>query len=124
VTRASHVRGNSPRPAAHQRGAQAAIGHARAQDQQLYRQALLGAAPGAPAQLTHVAGHRFADAAVDEARGRLLAVREDHTGAGEAVNTIVAVCAPWACMRRCGSLSIAACVQHRPGPVGTCRCYS
>lgn len=98
VTGASHVRGSSPRPAARQRGAQAATRRARAQDQQLYRQALLGAAPGAPAQLTHVEGHRFADAAVDEARGRLLAVREDHTGDGEAVNTVVAVCAPWACI--------------------------
>ena len=63
------------------------------QDQQLYRQSL-GPAVGAPEQLTRVDGHRFADAAVDEARGRLLAVREDHTGAGEAVNTVVAVCAP------------------------------
>ncbi|KAK9844215.1 hypothetical protein WJX81_008232 [Elliptochloris bilobata] len=59
-------------------------------DQQLYKQSL-GAEVGAPEQLTRVAGHRFADAAVDERRGRLLAVREDHTGAGEAVNAVVAV---------------------------------
>ena len=62
------------------------------QDQQLYRQSL-GAEVGEPEQLTRVEGHRFADAAVDARRARLLAVREDHTGAGEAVNTIVAVCA-------------------------------
>lgn len=69
------------------------------QDQQLYRQSL-GAEVGKPEQLTRVEGHRFADAAVDERRARLLAVREDHTGAGEAVNTIVAVCAhPVAHMR-------------------------
>ena len=63
------------------------------QDQQLYKQSL-GGEVGVPEQLTRVDGHRFADAAVDEARGRLLAVREDHTGAGEAVNTVAAVCAP------------------------------
>jgi dipeptidyl aminopeptidase/acylaminoacyl peptidase len=34
---------------------------------------------------------RFADLELDAARDRLLAVREDHTGDGEAVNTIVAV---------------------------------
>ena len=34
---------------------------------------------------------RFADLELDAARGRLLAVREDHSGPGEAVNTIVAV---------------------------------
>lgn len=63
------------------------------QDQQLYKQSL-GAEVGAPEQLTRVDEHRFADAAVDEQRGRLLAVREDHTGAGEAVNTVAAVCVP------------------------------
>ncbi len=34
---------------------------------------------------------RYADLRHDRARGRLLAVREDHTGAGEAVNTIVSM---------------------------------
>jgi dipeptidyl aminopeptidase/acylaminoacyl peptidase len=34
---------------------------------------------------------RFADLELDAARKRILAVREDHTGGGEAVNTIVAI---------------------------------
>jgi dienelactone hydrolase len=34
---------------------------------------------------------RYADLALDAPRGRLLAVREDHTGAGEAVNALVAI---------------------------------
>ncbi len=41
--------------------------------------------------LTPEGPFRFADLELDERRGRLLAVREDHTGPGEAVNTIVAV---------------------------------
>ena len=36
-------------------------------------------------------GWRFADGIIDKARNRWIGVREDHTGAGEAVNTIVAV---------------------------------
>ena len=56
-------------------------------DQRLYRQR-----PGeAPQPLTPAAGARYADLQVDAARGRLLAVREDHRGPGEAVNTLVAV---------------------------------
>lgn len=34
---------------------------------------------------------RFADLELDRARGRLLAIREDHSGPGEAVNAIVAI---------------------------------
>ncbi len=34
---------------------------------------------------------RFADLELDRRRGRLLAVREDHTGTGEAANTLVAI---------------------------------
>ena len=75
------------------------------QDQQLYKQSL-GPEVGAPEQLTRVDGHRFADAAVDDRRGRLLAVREDHTGAGEAVNTVVAVCALATRPRLCSPLSV------------------
>ena len=49
---------------------------------------------GAPEALTSVTGHRFADFAEDAARGRLVAVREDHTAGGEAINTVAAICAP------------------------------
>ena len=56
-------------------------------DQRLYRQR-----PGAaPQPLTAEGQWRYADMQVDAARGRLLAVREDHSGPGEAVNTLVAV---------------------------------
>ncbi len=34
---------------------------------------------------------RFADLALDRGRGRLIAVREDHTGPGEALNALVAI---------------------------------
>jgi hypothetical protein len=36
--------------------------------------------------------HRFADAVADPTRRRLIAVREDHSGSGEAVNTIATIC--------------------------------
>ncbi|HET7419374.1 MAG TPA: S9 family peptidase [Candidatus Dormibacteraeota bacterium] len=57
-------------------------------DQRLYRQD-----PGAePRPITPEADIRHADMLVDERRGRVVAVREDHTtGASEAVNTIVAL---------------------------------
>ena len=61
-------------------------------DQRIYRQQ-----PGAvPEPITPdpagVKGaYRYADAVVDERRGRLICVREDHTGPGEAVNSIVGV---------------------------------
>jgi dipeptidyl aminopeptidase/acylaminoacyl peptidase len=48
------------------------------------------AAGGAPLPLTPEGPFRFADLRVDRGRGRVLAVREDHTGPGEATNTIVA----------------------------------
>ncbi len=41
--------------------------------------------------LTPEGPFRFADLELDERRGRLLAIREDHTGPGEARNTIVAI---------------------------------
>ncbi len=60
-------------------------------DQLVYKQSL-GADPGAPKALTSKdAKQRFADGVVDEQRGRLVAVCEDHSGEGEAVNTISAV---------------------------------
>jgi dipeptidyl aminopeptidase/acylaminoacyl peptidase len=56
-------------------------------DQHVYRQR-----PGAqPELLTPSDGFRYADLVVDRKRNRLVCVREDHTGAGEAVNTIVSV---------------------------------
>lgn len=41
--------------------------------------------------LTPGDGRRYADLTLDRLRERLICVREDHTGAGEAVNTIVAI---------------------------------
>jgi dipeptidyl aminopeptidase/acylaminoacyl peptidase len=56
-------------------------------DQRLYRQR-----PGeVPQPLTAADKSRYADMQVDSARGRLLAVREDHSAPGEAVNSLVAV---------------------------------
>ena len=62
-------------------------------DQRLYRQR-----PGEdPIALTAeypAASMRYADAVMDERRDRLICVREDHTGDGEAVNTVVAIALP------------------------------
>lgn len=56
-------------------------------DQRLYR-----VSPGqAPQPLTPEGPWRYADAVVDGPRQRLYCVREDHGGAGEAVNTLAAV---------------------------------
>lgn len=56
-------------------------------DQHLYRQSW----NGAPELLTPQDGYRYADLVVDEKRNRLLCIREDHTGEGEAVNTIISI---------------------------------
>ena len=57
-------------------------------DQRLYRQAI----GSAPEPITAAdTGYRYADAVMDPLRQRLICVREDHSGEGEAVNTIVAV---------------------------------
>jgi dipeptidyl aminopeptidase/acylaminoacyl peptidase len=56
-------------------------------DQHLYRQV----PNGSPEVLTPTEGHRFADFELDKGRQRLLCVREDHTGQGEAINALVAV---------------------------------
>jgi len=57
-------------------------------DQRLYRQDR----DGAPRPITSAVDVRHADMAVDHRRGRLYAVREDHTtGAREAVNSIVSL---------------------------------
>jgi dipeptidyl aminopeptidase/acylaminoacyl peptidase len=56
-------------------------------DQRLYRQD----GDGEPQPLSRADGMRYADFVLDRRRGRLIAVREDHTGTGEPANTIVAV---------------------------------
>ncbi len=59
-------------------------------DQRLYRRPVDGS--GAPAAITPEIAVRYADATVDDARGRLICVAEDHRGAGrEAENLLVAV---------------------------------
>ena len=56
-------------------------------DQRLYRQE-----PGAePKAITPEEPLRYADGVFDAARGRIICVREEHTGEGEPNNTIVAV---------------------------------
>ena len=56
-------------------------------DQMLYQQK-----PGeAPVRLSVSEGLRYADFAYDAVRDRLLSVREDHRGEGEAVNALVAI---------------------------------
>jgi dipeptidyl aminopeptidase/acylaminoacyl peptidase len=56
-------------------------------DQHLYRQTR----NSAPELLSPGDGYRYADLIVDEKRNRLICIREDHTGEGEAVNTIVGI---------------------------------
>lgn len=57
-------------------------------DQRLYKQV----GPGEPQALTPVADVRYADACLDQTRGRLVCVREDHTvHNAEAVNSIVSL---------------------------------
>ena len=46
---------------------------------------------GVPQAVTKGGALRYADAAIDTSRGRLIAVREDHSAPREAVNTIVAI---------------------------------
>lgn len=56
-------------------------------DQRLYKQS-----PNSqPQPLTPAVEMRYADPVIDNHRGRLIAVREDHTNDGEAVNTIVSI---------------------------------
>ena len=56
-------------------------------DQRIYCQAL----DSQPEPLTPAANCRYADVIVDNQRNRLICVREDHAGEGEAVNTIVSI---------------------------------
>lgn len=54
-------------------------------DQRVYRQES-GSAPHAISPAKEM---RYADGVIDRSRNRMIAVREDHTGKGEAINTIV-----------------------------------
>jgi dipeptidyl aminopeptidase/acylaminoacyl peptidase len=56
-------------------------------DQRLYRQE----PGGEPEAITPEADMRYADGVLDQRRGRIICVREDHTGEGEAVNTLVGI---------------------------------
>ncbi|EAW38902.1 S9 family peptidase [Lyngbya sp. PCC 8106] len=63
-------------------------------DQRLYRQVIHNSATPhevTPEPLTLDGNYRYADAVIDTQRQRLICVREDHTGEGEAVNTIVSI---------------------------------
>jgi dipeptidyl aminopeptidase/acylaminoacyl peptidase len=57
------------------------------QDQRIYRQVR----DEEPVAITPAAKMRYADMVVDADRKRLVCIREDHTGEGEAANTIVGV---------------------------------
>lgn len=62
-------------------------------DQRIYKQAVGGDGTwSAPEPLTAAdTQHRFADAVVDKKFDRLVAVREDHSGEGEPVNSVSAI---------------------------------
>lgn len=60
-------------------------------DQRLYKQ-VVSPEVHAPEALTPEGKLRFADGVVDAKRNRIITVQEDHSGSGEAVNTIAAVC--------------------------------
>ncbi|GAB4298989.1 MAG: S9 family peptidase [Oscillatoriaceae cyanobacterium] len=59
------------------------------EDGRIYRQEV----GGVPEPLTPIDSMRYADFTVDKTRNRLICIREDHSGGGEPVNTIVAVAA-------------------------------
>jgi dipeptidyl aminopeptidase/acylaminoacyl peptidase len=61
-------------------------------DGRLYRQVTGASTPQAlTPEPPRPGGWRYADGVIDRARKRWIGVREDHTGAGEAINTMVAV---------------------------------
>ncbi|CAL5220350.1 g2347 [Coccomyxa viridis] len=60
-------------------------------DQRLYKQAVSPSVQP-PEPLTPEGKLRFADGILDATRQRIITVQEDHSGSGEAVNTIAAVC--------------------------------
>ena len=60
-------------------------------DQRLYKQAVSPSVQP-PEPLTPDGKLRYADGILDASRQRIITVQEDHSGSGEAVNTIAAVC--------------------------------
>lgn len=56
-------------------------------DQRLYRKTT----DGEPQALTPAVNIRYADGIIDRQRGRMICVQEDHTAAGEPVNTLVSI---------------------------------
>ena len=56
-------------------------------DQRLYRKTT----DGEPQPLTPAVNIRYADGIIDRQRGRMICVQEDHTAAGEPVNTLVSI---------------------------------
>src|SRR3954464_13906429 len=56
-------------------------------DQRLYKQAI----DSQPEPLTPAIEMRYAEPVMDQGRRRLICIREDHTGQGEAVNTVVSI---------------------------------
>lgn len=68
-------------------------------DQRVYKQTVQGDGSFSEPQPVTAADtqHRFADAVADARLERLVAVREDHSGEGEAVNSVAAIGAPEIC---------------------------
>ncbi|WP_254721836.1 TolB family protein [Kovacikia minuta] len=56
-------------------------------DQRLYRQEI----GSEPVAISPEGGWRYADGVIDDHHNRIICVREDHTGSGEAVNTIASL---------------------------------
>ncbi len=63
------------------------IYYANFKDQRLYRHEI----GGEPIPITPAEDLRFADGVLDRERSRLIIVREDHTGQGEAINSLVSL---------------------------------
>ncbi len=85
-------------------------------DQRMYRQDA-GAEPRA---ITPEAPRRYADGVFDAERGRIVCVREDHSGEGEPVNTIAAVDAEGANPQETLFASADFCAAPRLSPGGDC----
>ena len=85
-------------------------------DQQIYEQRIGADGASEPKRITDPdAKLRFADGRVDAGRGRLIVVQEDHSGEGEAVNTVAAVGEwHWFCRLTCLLHLLPAC-NLKPG---------
>ena len=60
-------------------------------DQRLYKQVLTPSVQEPKALTPADSKLRFADGIIDEARKSIITIQEDHSGSGEAVNTIATV---------------------------------